>query len=116
MHAFRELQDRYEIIGDVRTLGAMAGLELVKDRATKEPATELAARVVQEARGRGLLLLKAGTSRSGDSYARSPDGRRGTARQSLQHPERGVRRRDSPATGVMLNRLHNLIKEAHVRV
>jgi 4-aminobutyrate aminotransferase/(S)-3-amino-2-methylpropionate transaminase len=53
-------QDRHAQIGDVRGLGAMLALELVRDPATKEPAPELAERVVEEAVKRGLLLLRAG--------------------------------------------------------
>jgi 4-aminobutyrate aminotransferase/(S)-3-amino-2-methylpropionate transaminase len=53
-------QDRHPQIGDVRGLGAMLALELVRDPATKEPAPELAARVTEEAAQRGLLLLRAG--------------------------------------------------------
>ena len=55
-----EWQDRFEEIGDVRGLGAMLAVEYVLDRETKEPATELASRVAEEAARRGLLLLKAG--------------------------------------------------------
>jgi 4-aminobutyrate aminotransferase/(S)-3-amino-2-methylpropionate transaminase len=57
MTAWRE---RHPQIGDVRGLGAMLALELVRDPDTKEPAPELAARVAEEASRRGLLLLKAG--------------------------------------------------------
>src|SRR6266576_5139783 len=53
-------QDRHPQIGDVRGLGAMLAIELVRDPATKEPAPELAARVTEEAAQRGLLLLRAG--------------------------------------------------------
>src|SRR3954465_5821816 len=53
-------QDRHPRIGDVRGLGAMLAIELVRDPATKEPAPELASRVTEEAARRGLLLLKAG--------------------------------------------------------
>lgn len=52
--------ERHDAIGDVRGLGAMLALELVRDRATKEPAPELATAVVKAAAERGLLLLKAG--------------------------------------------------------
>jgi len=53
-------QDRFPAIGDVRGLGAMLAIELVSDRATKEPASELAQSVIASAMQRGLLLLKAG--------------------------------------------------------
>ncbi len=53
-------QERWDAIGDVRGLGAMLAIELVTDRETKEPAAELASRVVEAAAERGLLLLKSG--------------------------------------------------------
>jgi 4-aminobutyrate aminotransferase/(S)-3-amino-2-methylpropionate transaminase len=53
-------RERFDAIGDVRGLGAMLAIELVRDRATKEPAPELATAVVEAALQRGLLLLKAG--------------------------------------------------------
>jgi 4-aminobutyrate aminotransferase/(S)-3-amino-2-methylpropionate transaminase len=53
-------QERYPQIGDARGLGAMRAIELVRNRATKEPAPELASRITEEAARRGLLLLKAG--------------------------------------------------------
>jgi 4-aminobutyrate aminotransferase/(S)-3-amino-2-methylpropionate transaminase len=56
----RAWQDRFDEIGDVRGLGAMLALELVHDRASKNPAPELAAAVCEEAFRRGLLLLSAG--------------------------------------------------------
>jgi 4-aminobutyrate aminotransferase/(S)-3-amino-2-methylpropionate transaminase len=53
-------QTRWPQIGDVRGLGAMLALELVRDPATKAPAPELVEQVIDEALQRGLLLLKAG--------------------------------------------------------
>jgi 4-aminobutyrate aminotransferase/(S)-3-amino-2-methylpropionate transaminase len=53
-------QERHPQIGDVRGLGAMLAIELVRDPATKEAAPELAAQVAEEALKRGLLLLRAG--------------------------------------------------------
>jgi len=53
-------QERHPQIGDARGLGAMRAIELVRNRATKEPAPELASRITEEAARRGLLLLKAG--------------------------------------------------------
>jgi 4-aminobutyrate aminotransferase/(S)-3-amino-2-methylpropionate transaminase len=58
---FLEWQQRYAQIGDVRGLGGMVAMELVKDRDTKEPAKELTSRITAEALKRGLLLLTAGT-------------------------------------------------------
>ena len=54
------LQARVPQIGDVRGLGAMLGIEFVLDPATREPDTRLAARTVELALQRGLILLRAG--------------------------------------------------------
>ena len=53
-------QERWPQIGDVRGLGAMLAIELVRDPATKDPAPDLAAAVIAAALERGLILLKAG--------------------------------------------------------
>jgi 4-aminobutyrate aminotransferase / (S)-3-amino-2-methylpropionate transaminase / 5-aminovalerate transaminase len=53
-------KDRFDQIGDVRGLGMMLAIELVRDRATKEPAPDLAAAVTAEACRNGLLLLLSG--------------------------------------------------------
>jgi len=60
LDGFRKLQAKHEIIGDVRGLGLMTGIELVKDRTTKEPATEATARVFERAKDLGLLIGKGG--------------------------------------------------------
>lgn len=54
------LQQRFPIIGDVRGMGLMLGMEFVKNRETKEPATEETARFVEECKNRGVLLGKGG--------------------------------------------------------
>lgn len=57
----RELATELPIIGEVRGMGPMQAIELVRDRRTKEPATRETAEVIAAARARGLLLLSAGT-------------------------------------------------------
>jgi 4-aminobutyrate aminotransferase-like enzyme len=54
------LQEKYPLIGDVRGLGLMQGLELVKDRKTKEPATEATSQLLERTRENGLLVGKGG--------------------------------------------------------
>ena len=55
-----DLPQRFPMVGDVRGLGLMIGIELVKDQKTKERAPELRDRVVHMCFERGLLLLGAG--------------------------------------------------------
>jgi alanine-glyoxylate transaminase/(R)-3-amino-2-methylpropionate-pyruvate transaminase len=55
-----ELQERHTLIGEVRGLGLMLGVELVRDRTTKEPATAETARVLELAKERGLVIGKGG--------------------------------------------------------
>jgi 4-aminobutyrate aminotransferase/(S)-3-amino-2-methylpropionate transaminase len=62
--ALQRLQARVPAIGDVRGLGCMLAIELVKDRTTKEPDAEVAQRIIDAARGRGLLLLKCGAHKN----------------------------------------------------
>lgn len=56
----RALAGRYEVIGDVRQSGMVFGAEFVLDRATREPASAYADRVVNALRHRGILLSKLG--------------------------------------------------------
>jgi 4-aminobutyrate aminotransferase/4-aminobutyrate aminotransferase/(S)-3-amino-2-methylpropionate transaminase len=58
---FCEWAARHACIGDVRGLGAMVGMELVVDRATKEPDKALTGRLIAAALARGVILLSAGT-------------------------------------------------------
>lgn len=55
-----ELQDRHDLIGEVRGLGLMLGVELVRDPKSKEPATAATAEVMELAKERGLLIGKGG--------------------------------------------------------
>jgi 4-aminobutyrate aminotransferase len=57
LHAMAE---RHDVIGEVRGIGPMAAIELVKDRGSREPASDIAAATVAGALERGLLLLKTG--------------------------------------------------------
>ena len=54
------LKEKHDIIGDVRGKGLMLGIELVKDRATKEPAKAECAQVLETCKEMGLLLGKGG--------------------------------------------------------
>jgi len=56
------LMEKHACIGDVRGRGLMVGVEFVKDRDTREPASELVHNLVQRAFRQGLLLLGAGRS------------------------------------------------------
>jgi 4-aminobutyrate aminotransferase len=56
----RELQRKHDLIGDVRGLGLMIGIELVRDRATKERAIDQRNALVQSMFRRGVLVLGAG--------------------------------------------------------
>jgi 4-aminobutyrate aminotransferase-like enzyme len=61
---FREgldnLKEKYEVIGDVRGMGLMLALELVKDRETKEPDPQSVFKVFEETRRQGVLIGKGG--------------------------------------------------------
>jgi len=57
---FEKLAQKHAIIGDVRGLGLMLGVELVKDRKTKEPAKEACAEVFERCKDLGLLIGKGG--------------------------------------------------------
>jgi alanine-glyoxylate transaminase/(R)-3-amino-2-methylpropionate-pyruvate transaminase len=56
----RELATRHALIGDVRGMGLMLGVELVKDRGTKEPAREASIEVMERLRALGILVGKGG--------------------------------------------------------
>lgn len=58
--SFEQWRKEYELIGDVRGLGAMLALELVKDRETKEPAADQARKFVDICYEKGLVILACG--------------------------------------------------------
>ena len=64
LEKLRYLQQRYEVIGDVRGRGLMIAIELVKDRQSKAPAAEETAVVFEASRKHGLVLSKSGPHRS----------------------------------------------------
>jgi 4-aminobutyrate aminotransferase len=60
MDKLRGLQNQFHLIGDVRGKGLMIGIELVKDRETKEKAIEERGKIIRACFGKGLLILGAG--------------------------------------------------------
>ena len=60
LSGLEKLKQKYVVIGDVRGKGLLLGMELVKNRSSKEPATAECARVLENARDGGLLLGKGG--------------------------------------------------------
>jgi alanine-glyoxylate transaminase/(R)-3-amino-2-methylpropionate-pyruvate transaminase len=56
----RRLQDKHDVIGDVRGLGLMLGVELVTNRVSKEPNADACLRVLERTRELGLLVGKGG--------------------------------------------------------
>lgn len=57
---FNRLAAKHSLVGDVRGLGLMLGIEMVKDRATKEPARDECAAVFERCKELGLLIGKGG--------------------------------------------------------
>ncbi|WP_100332160.1 4-aminobutyrate--2-oxoglutarate transaminase [Bacillus xiapuensis] len=57
---FRQLAEKHQEIGDIRGLGSMVAIEIVKDRQTKQPYKELTNAIIVEANNRGLLVISAG--------------------------------------------------------
>ncbi|MCS7165084.1 MAG: aminotransferase class III-fold pyridoxal phosphate-dependent enzyme [Candidatus Calescibacterium sp.] len=57
-----ELMNDSKVIGDVRVLGMLVGIEFVKDKKTKEPAREIRDFIIRKAYEKGLLLLSCGQS------------------------------------------------------
>jgi 4-aminobutyrate aminotransferase len=55
-----KLQEKHALVGEVRGMGLMQGVELVKDRKSKEPAPQATAAVMEAAKDRGLIIGKGG--------------------------------------------------------
>ncbi|MCW9130882.1 4-aminobutyrate--2-oxoglutarate transaminase [Bacillus paramycoides] len=60
MEVFNSWKDKYEVVGDVRGIGAMTAIELVKDKETKEPATEEVKAIMKETHSKGVITISAG--------------------------------------------------------
>lgn len=60
LKTLREIQDRHELIGDVRGQGLYLGVELVRDRSTKEPATAETFQAAELMKDRGVLVYPNG--------------------------------------------------------
>jgi 4-aminobutyrate aminotransferase len=57
-----EMKEKYEMVGDVRGIGLMIGIEIVKDKKSREPAEKKRDFVIRKSFEHGLILLGAGTS------------------------------------------------------
>lgn len=64
MKSFKNMSERKNLIGDIRGKGLLIGVELVKDKRTKKPASEEALKVVKEAYENGLLIRSVGRYRN----------------------------------------------------
>lgn len=62
MRRLQKMKENFEIVGDVRGIGLMIGMELVKDKKSKAPATEAQGEILKRCFYEGLILLPAGTS------------------------------------------------------
>lgn len=61
MDTFNRWKDEFEVVGDVRGLGIMIGIEFVKNKDSKEPNAVLVNQIITECLNHGLLLENAGT-------------------------------------------------------
>ncbi|WP_449354164.1 4-aminobutyrate--2-oxoglutarate transaminase [Virgibacillus natechei] len=60
MAKFKQMQTRFDVIGDVRGIGAMCAMEFVTDPESKTPDKEITNQIFKEAQRRGVVALKAG--------------------------------------------------------
>lgn len=61
MTRYQQMKDKYDIIGDIRGLGGMVGIEFVTNQQTKEPASAFTSKLIQVCAQNGLLVEGAGT-------------------------------------------------------
>ncbi|MBA7642104.1 5-aminovalerate aminotransferase DavT [subsurface metagenome] len=59
-----DMKGQYDIIGDVRGLGSMIGIELVTDRVNKEPAAEKTSAIVNRCLEHGLIMMPCGAMKN----------------------------------------------------
>jgi 4-aminobutyrate aminotransferase len=64
LHGLKELQQRYDMIGDVRGVGLMIGVEIVKDKDSKEPAQKECSEIRRACANRGLIVGTGGWYRN----------------------------------------------------
>lgn len=60
MKRLNELKDRYEVVGDVRGLGLMLGVDIVKDKKSKQPDRTLSLKIIWRAWEKGLIMMTYG--------------------------------------------------------
>ena len=61
MSAYKSWMKKYEVVGDVRGLGGMIGIEFVTDKKSKTPNGEIVTKIIQNAVHKGLMLENCGT-------------------------------------------------------
>ncbi len=61
---FLKMKNKYPLIGEIRGIGAMRAIELVKDQKTKEPAAQETAQIVQECLKNGVFVPTAGINKN----------------------------------------------------
>ena len=61
MTAYKKWMEKYDVVGDVRGLGGMVGIEFVTDKKSKTPNGEIVTKIIQKAVHKGLMLENSGT-------------------------------------------------------
>ena len=92
----RFLQDKHEIIGDVRGFGLLQGVELVKDRATREPDAETGAAITRRCMELGLSMNIVAVGKMAAVWRIAPP-----LTVSVDEIDRGIAMLDEAITGVL---------------